>query len=81
MRKKRTSEELQLFLTYLSLIGVWIAIPSGTLLLQRDDRWVYAVGILAVLVTLLFIAYRMQWSVLFPRTATENIQDLEGANP
>jgi hypothetical protein len=56
---------------YLSLIGVWFAIPSGTLLLQKDNRWVYPVIVLSILVTLLFISYRLQWSVLFPRTATE----------
>lgn len=34
----RTSEELSLLLTYISLIGIWFAIPSVTLLINRDKR-------------------------------------------
>ena len=79
MNKKRTSEELELFIMYLSLIGIWIAIPSGTLLLQKDNRWIYPVIILIILVTLLFIAYKLQWSVLFPRSASEVIADGQGS--
>ena len=74
---KRTAEELQLFIMYLSLIGVWFAIPSGTLLLAKDNRWVYPVVILSILVILLFISYKLQWSVLFPRTASEAIAKKE----
>ena len=72
-KKPRTSEELVLLISYLSLIGIWFAIPSVNLLLNRDRRWPYAVGILGTLVLLLTIAYIKQWEVLFPRSATEEV--------
>jgi hypothetical protein len=71
-RLRRTSEELILLISYLSLIGIWFAIPSVNLLLNRDKRWPWAVGLLGSMVILLIIAYATQWDVLFPRSATEN---------
>tara|TARA_Y100000389_G_scaffold45193_1_gene39979 strand:+ start:282 stop:518 length:237 start_codon:yes stop_codon:yes gene_type:complete len=68
----RTSEELLLLISYLSLIGIWFAIPSISLLINRDKRWPYALGILGLVVILLIIAYALQWRILFPRSATEN---------
>ena len=67
----RTSEELILLISYLSLLGIWFAIPSITLLINRDERWPLAIGILGTLVLGLFLAYFFQWEVLFPRSATE----------
>ena len=67
----RTSEELVLLISYLSLIGIWFAIPSVTLLINRDKRWPIALGCLGILVLCLFIAYLLHWSVLVPRSATE----------
>ena len=67
----RTSEELTLLLTYLSLIGIWFAIPSVTLLINNDKRWQIAVLILSILVLFIFICYLLQWEVLFPRSANE----------
>lgn len=69
--KPRTSEELILLISYLSLIGIWFAIPSVNLLLNRDKRWPFAVAVLGTLVLLLVIAYALQWEVLFPRSASE----------
>tara|TARA_A100001015_G_C15016780_1_gene725891 strand:- start:1196 stop:1432 length:237 start_codon:yes stop_codon:yes gene_type:complete len=68
----RTSEELLLLISYLSLIGIWFAIPSISLLINRDKRWPYALGILGLVVILLIIAYALQWRILFPRSATEH---------
>jgi hypothetical protein len=67
----RTSEELSLLLTYLSLIGIWFAIPSVTLLINRDKRWPIAVSILCVIIVFLLCCYILQWEVLFPRSASE----------
>lgn len=69
----RTSEELILLISYLSLIGIWFAIPSVSLLINRDKRWPVAAMILGVLVLALFLAYFFQWNVLFPRSATEAV--------
>ena len=74
-KKPRTSEELVLLISYLSLIGIWFAIPSVNLLLNRDKRWPIAAAILLTLVTFLFIAYFTQWHALFPRSANETMLD------
>ena len=71
----RTSEELTLLLTYLSLIGIWFAIPSVTLLINKDKRWPFAVLILSILIIFIFICYLLQWEVLFPRSAEEIDRD------
>ena len=70
--RPRTSEELILLISYLSLIGIWFAIPSVNLLLNRDKRWPLAAGLLGSLVLVLFVAYFTQWHVLFPRSANES---------
>jgi len=69
----RTSEELILLISYLSLIGIWFAIPSVSLLLNRDKRWPIAAIMLGTMVLALFVAYFLQWNVLFPRSATETV--------
>ena len=69
--RPRTVESLMLYIQYLSVLGIWFAIPSVTLLLTKDKRWPYAVILLAIIFVLLTIAYIMQWSVLFPRSAVE----------
>jgi hypothetical protein len=69
--KVKTLESLSLLISYLSLLGVWFAIPSVSLLLNRDDRWPKAVSGLGILVIALIIAYIWQWNVLFPKTALE----------
>ena len=71
--KKYTSEQLSLLVAYLSCIGVWFAIPSVTLLLNRDTRWPIAVIILSCIVLFLVISYILQWNVLFPLTSEEQI--------
>jgi hypothetical protein len=73
MRKPRTYEELGLLLSYISVLGIWFAIPSLSLLLNRDKRWPIALIILSTLLISLLIAYITQWKVLFPRTAVEQI--------
>ena len=65
-----TSEELGLFLMYLSLIGIWFAIPSVTLLVNKDERYPSALLGLATLVGVLFLSYILQWRVLFPTSAS-----------
>ena len=67
--KTRTSEELSLLISYLALIGIWFAIPSVNLLINRDKRWPFALAILIVLVLFLMICYWAQWEVLFPESA------------
>lgn len=69
--RPRTVESLMLYIQYLSVLGIWFAIPSVTLLLTKDKRWPYAVLLLAIIFILLTIAYIMQWSILFPRSAVE----------
>ena len=79
MIRPRTTESLMLYIQYLSVLGIWFAIPSVTLLLTKDKRWPYAVIILSITVSLLTIAYIVQWSALFPRSAveiTEGKQDI-----
>ncbi len=75
MTDKRTLESLSLLISYLSLLGVWFAIPSVSLLLNRDDRWPKAVTLLCTLVVVLLVAYTFQWRVLFPKTALEYEDD------
>ena len=70
---KRSLEKLQLLISYISLIGIWFAIPSVTLLLNRDNRWPYAIIILFCIIILFFIAYIFDWNVLFPKTTDEII--------
>ena len=68
-KRPRTSEELVLLLNYLALLGIWFAIPSVNLLLNRDKRWTVAISILGFLAFLICIAYVLQWDVLFPKSA------------
>jgi Na+-driven multidrug efflux pump len=70
-RRVRTSEELILLISYLSLIGIWFAIPSVSLLINRDKRWPIALSLLGIIVLFLLISYILHWEVLFPRSATE----------
>ena len=70
MTRKRTSEDVTLLVSYLSLIGIWFAIPSVSLLLNRDHRWKIAALLLSILVILLIIAYVLQWEALFPPSAS-----------
>ena len=67
--RPRTSESLVLLINYLSLLGIWFAIPSVNLLLSRDKRWPIAVAILGFFMLLLIIAYVVQWDILFPKSA------------
>ena len=73
--KKYTSEQLSLLVAYLSCIGVWFAIPSVTLLLNRDTRWPIAVIILSCIVIFLVISYILKWKVLFPLPSEEQIYE------
>ena len=68
MSTHHSLEKLSLLISYLSLIGVWFAIPSVTLLLNKDDRWRISASILGSVVLLLIIAYMYNWHVLFPDT-------------
>lgn len=67
---EHTSEELVLLLTYLSLIGIWFAIPSVSLMLRRDKRYHVAVFTLSLVTGSLLVAYKYRWRVLFPRSAS-----------
>lgn len=67
----KTSDSLALLLTYLSLIGIWFAIPSITLLINKDSRWPWAIAILGGIILILIISYIFQWRFLFPLSSTE----------
>lgn len=71
----KTSEDLSLLLNYISVIGIWFAIPSVSLLLNRDKRWKYAIIILSILILLLIISYILEWHVLFPKPSDELYND------
>lgn len=71
MTRPRTVEELNLLIGYISVLGIWFAIPSVSLLLNKDKRWPYAIGLLLTLVIVLLVSYFVQWQVLFPRPASE----------
>ena len=77
---QHTSEQLSLLLSYLSVIGVWFAIPSVSLLLKRDKRWPRAVVLLSIIVFILLIAYIMKWKVLFPTPTDEQIYNMSNEN-
>ena len=70
---RHSSEQLSLLLSYLSVIGVWFAIPSVSLLLKRDKRWPVALMLLSSIVGILVIAYIFKWRVLFPVPTAEQI--------
>tara|TARA_B100000902_G_C27279607_1_gene900919 strand:- start:934 stop:1170 length:237 start_codon:yes stop_codon:yes gene_type:complete len=71
--EKHSSEQLSLLLSYLSVIGVWFAIPSVSLLLKRDKRWPIALILLSSIVGILVVAYIVKWRVLFPVPTAEQI--------
>ena len=52
----QTSEKLSLLLQYFSLIGIWFAIPSVSLLLQKDSRWPIAILILIHNIIFVFVS-------------------------
>ena len=68
--ERHTSEELALLIAYLQLVGIWFAIPSVTLLLNKDERYPQACGALLLLVIFLYIAYTLRWRTLFPQSAS-----------
>ena len=67
----QTSEKLSLLLQYFSLIGIWFAIPSVSLLIQKDSRWPIAILILGILMFCFWLAYILDWHVLFPKTSDQ----------
>mgnify|MGYP007061988588 CR=1 FL=1 len=67
----QTSEKLSLLLQYFSLIGIWFAIPSVSLLIQKDSRWPIAVMLLTIIMFLFWLAYILDWHVLFPKTSDQ----------
>ena len=71
--KEHTSEQLSLLLSYLSVIGVWFAIPSVSLLLKRDKRCPVALIILSSIDFVLIVAYIFKWKLLFPTPTDEQI--------
>ena len=77
---EHTSEQLSLLLSYLSVIGVWFAIPSVSLLLKRDKRWPVALTLLLSIVFVLIIAYVTKWKMLFPTPRDEQIYRLTSQN-
>ena len=71
-RYERTSESLMLLLTYLSLVGIWFAIPSLNLYINRDERWPKALFILFILTCFVicgvFVAVESSFSTCCCRT-------------
>ena len=49
MEINHSTEKLSLLIAYLSCIGVWFAIPSVSLIINRDDRWPIALTILLII--------------------------------
>jgi len=70
VNRPRTSEELILLQSYLSLIGIWFALPSVTLVIIKDHRRYTALALLALVTSFLITAYILQWDVLFPRSSS-----------
>ena len=68
---KKTSDSLSLLISYLSLIGIWFAIPSITLLIQKDRRWPLYISLLGSVVLFLVLSYIFKWTFLFPPSSTE----------
>ena len=62
----RTSAKLSLLLQYFSLIGIWFAIPSVGLLIKKDSRWPWAMIIPGIIMILIWLAYILDWHVLYP---------------
>ena len=67
----QTSEKLSLLLQYFSLIGIWFAIPSVSLLIQKDSRWPIAILILSILMFCIWLAYILDYHLLFPKTSEQ----------
>ncbi len=66
---RHTSEDLGLLIAYLSLIGIWFAIPSVNLLLAKDKRYPISLAILGIICLALIVAYIYKWEALFPPPA------------
>ena len=64
-----------LLLNYIALVGIWFAIPSVSLLIHRDERWPIAVICLGIIIVFLFMAYILQWEVMFPRSAAAKVKE------
>ena len=71
----QTSEKLSLLLQYFSLIGIWFAIPSVSLLLQKDSRWPVAIILLTTIMFFFWLAYILDWHVLFPKTSDQALYE------
>lgn len=73
MEINHSTEKLSLLIAYLSCIGVWFAIPSVSLIINRDDRWPIALTILLIIFIFFIVSYILQWKVLFPDTAVKQV--------
>ena len=60
-------QQVSLLIQYLSLIGIWFAIPSISLLLSRDKRSSIAMGMLVLISIVILAAFFLQWRILFPK--------------
>ena len=74
-KKKKTSDSLALLISYLSLIGIWFAIPSITLLINKDRRWPLYISLLGGVVLFLVLSYIFKWRFLFPPSSTEIVNE------
>ena len=74
-KKIKTSDSLALLISYLSLIGIWFAIPSITLLINKDRRWPLYISLLGGAVLFLVLSYIFKWQFLFPPSSTEIVNE------
>ena len=72
-QKINTSDSLSLLLTYLSLIGIWVALPTVAFIINEHRGWPYALMTLFVVLLIFIVSYLLKWKVLFPPSSNEVI--------
>ena len=71
---KHSVEQMGLLLSYLSLLGIWLAIPSVGLFIKKDHRWSYVAIAVLILAVLVVVAYIKGWRTLFPDMTLSDIE-------
>ena len=73
-KRLRTNEDLSLLLEYLSLIGIWFALPSVGFLLGNDRRFFISFAFLfAAIIVLIYCYITLEPSVFPPPAYYKNI--------
>ena len=71
---KHSVEQASLLVSYLSLLGIWVALPGLGLFISKDHRWPLVMLVLLVLSIGLIISYAKGWKVLFPDITLTDIE-------